>query len=377
MAGYEPAPYAPGMPIGTIRRRRGDRFYLDARPHGTVYSLGGVPFVGDEGRVVAEAVLAAIELAVSKGAAIDVALAPYLGSADRARVVASFDRWLDHQRSLVEAGERSHNTVREYARFRSEIEWWGDRSIHDVSYASIEDWHREVFIARGLSWKSRKNYLGIFRSFLGWLVRRGELAAVPLFPEIAAEEHVPSVLCPEDQAAVLEAIDDEHRGAFLVAGRMGLRPGEVRALDVSDIDRSGEVWWLNVSKAMQGPNIDAEVGPTKTRQTRRLPIPPEVKDWLAAHVDWTGRLTAQPLFTFRGHRLSEGWLRKNWKSAAKKVGLSSKLYEGTKHSAATQWLASGLAMERIQKYLGHRDIQSTAKYARVLDQDLLDFIRNR
>lgn len=365
------------MPIGTIRQRRADRFYIDARPHGKVYSLGGVPFIGDEGRIVAEAVLAAIELAVSKGSSIDIALSPYLGNADRSRVVASYARWLDHHRSLVEAGERSHNTVREYVRFEKEIGWWGDRCIQDVTFSAIEDWHRDAFMARGLSWKSRKNYMGIFSSFLGWLVRRGELAAVPLFPEIKSEEHIPSVLCPDDQAAVLGAIKEEHRGAFLVAGRMGLRPGEVRALDVADIDRSKEVWWLNVSKAIQGPSINAPVGPTKTRQSRRLPIPPEVQDWLADHVDWAGRLTAQPLFTFRGHRLSEGWLRKNWKSAAKRVGLASKLYEGTKHSAATQWLASGLAMERIQKYLGHRDIQSTAKYARVLDQDLLDFIRNR
>ena len=46
---------------------------------------------------------------------------PYLGSADRARVVPSYAEWLNHHRSLVEAGERSHNTVREYIRFESEI----------------------------------------------------------------------------------------------------------------------------------------------------------------------------------------------------------------------------------------------------------------
>jgi hypothetical protein len=67
------------MAIGTIRKRRANRVYIDARPHGTIYSLGGVPFIGGNGRIVASAVLDAIELAVSKGSAIDVALAPLLG----------------------------------------------------------------------------------------------------------------------------------------------------------------------------------------------------------------------------------------------------------------------------------------------------------
>ena len=65
-----------------------------------------------------------------------------------------------------------------------------------------------------------------------------------------------------------------------------------------------------------------------------------------------------------GHRLSNP-LREEWNRAAEKVSVRVKMYEGTKHTSATEALRGGRRREEIQKALGHRDRRSTERYAKL------------
>jgi len=51
------------------------------------------------------------------------------------------------------------------------------------------------------------------------------------------------------------------------------------------------------------------------------------------------------------------------------------LYEGTKHSFATDALLRGVPERSLQAYLGHADVRSTRRYARLSNQALIDVIR--
>jgi hypothetical protein len=44
-----------------------------------------------------------------------------------------------------------------------------------------------------------------------------------------------------------------------------------------------------------------------------------------------------------------------------------RMYEGTKHTSATEALRGGRRLEEIQHALGHRDRRSTERYARLPD----------
>ncbi len=44
-----------------------------------------------------------------------------------------------------------------------------------------------------------------------------------------------------------------------------------------------------------------------------------------------------------------------------------RMYEGTKHSSATAWLAQGSSLQMIQRMLGHADARSTERYAKLGD----------
>jgi len=58
-------------------------------------------------------------------------------------------------------------------------------------------------------------------------------------------------------------------------------------------------------------------------------------------------------------------------------GLEIGLYEGTKHSRATDLLRQGVSERVLQALLGHRDARSTRRYARLSDEALVDAIRPR
>jgi len=337
-----------------------------------------VVFEGESGRILAQGVADAIDLAVSKGVAAEDAVAVYVGTPRSLLVRHAYARWIAHLRVLQESGDRSKKTVDEYDRIgRTEIGWWGDRSVRDVSTASIEDWVGHLQ-SRGLQAKSRKNYTRALSACLGWLNYRDEIAAVPRFPEISSVDRLPTIVSPEDMDVILSRIEYRAQGPILIGARMGLRPGEIRALDVSDVERNADSGWrLHVSKAVQGPNSDDVIGPTKSRADRKLPIHPEVREWMEAHVDWKDRLLAKPLcLNGVGKRLAHGSLTKLWARARRGITTAG-LYEGTKHSFATEALRSGIPLERIQKFLGHADISSTLIYARIEAKDLEVFARPR
>ncbi len=89
--------------------------------------------------------------------------------------------WVEVKRREAEAGDRSPTYVRELERFAKPegyFSWWAGRSIHEIDYGMLEDW--SLWLAdRGLSPKTRRNVLGAFHSFLGWLRRRGDTRGVP------------------------------------------------------------------------------------------------------------------------------------------------------------------------------------------------------
>jgi hypothetical protein len=65
---------------------------------------------------------------------------------------------------------------------------------------------------------------------------------------------------------ILDAIAWERRGGLLIA-RLGIRPGEIRALDL-DASQQGR---LRVARAIHGPSAKTPTGPTKTRRPPGFP----------------------------------------------------------------------------------------------------------
>jgi len=57
------------------------------------------------------------------------------------------------------------------------------------------------------------------------------------------------------------------------------------------------------------------------------------------------------------------------------VGVKVSLYTGTKHTFATDAAARGVSERALQTFLGHADVRSTRRYARMADGALLEVLR--
>ena len=159
--------------LGKIRRRPDTgTFFLDFRPYGRLYRHRGIP-INNEG--TARRLLEQIRGKVAEGRHLDDVLAEYLPAEAKPNLVGvRVERWLEVKRREVDAGDRSPTYLRElvrYARPEGHFSWWVGCSIFEIDYGGLEDW--SLWLAdRGLSAKSRRNVLGAFRSFMGWLRRR-------------------------------------------------------------------------------------------------------------------------------------------------------------------------------------------------------------
>jgi site-specific recombinase XerC len=377
--------------LGRVRRRhgRGRRGWeIDlgkkTRPR-FLYSNRGMRFASED---AARATLDAIRDRYAKGETWQQAVDHFAPESSARNRVSTWARYyLDEQVERHRAGEISWNHRRELrraARPEGTWGWWWTRPLGDIATPALRQWAAWLARERGLGPKSRRNQIGYFRAFTTWLHEAEAIRAIPAFPKVPVPDHRPTLLGAATQARILDAIPWERRGAFLAACH-GVRPGEVRALDLTDFEHRDlpgrpNAPGLVVSKAKQGPNANAETRHTKTREAAWIPV----SDDLAAWIVWRlrQRTKESPVWRSRAlfpnpsaRRPERRWianaLREEWNRAAAKVRVRCRMYEGTKHSSVTRWLSQGGSLEFVQRMLRHRERRSTERYAKLTDAGLL------
>ena len=96
------------------------------------------------------------------------------------------------------------------------------------------------------------------------------------------------------------------------------------------------------------------------------------------HVERDARLRGEVLFPNprTGRRWAHKSLQRVWARALKEAQLPHvPLYEGTKHSFATDAIRRGVPERLLQKFLGHAHPESTRRYARLADAALVQVLR--
>ena len=297
---------------------------------------------------------------LQKGVPERIAVSPYLPR--EALLEGWVERWMEHLEGLVEAGQRSPTYVRRLRDFanadKGAFRHLYGRSIYSIGYGDLEDLVA-LLRASGVSGTTLVHIMNSLRTCLRWAAKRsGQSYQAPEFPELRRSGHEPSTLTLEQQDAVLGAIRDDQRGAFLAMADLMIRPGEARAANVDDYDV--RVRELRIVHAMKGEGLEAPRRDTKSRDRRLLIPTSRLAEWLETHVSAEARLRRTgPLFEFpasRGRddrRWSGSTLRHVWERACEQVELKIGLYNGTKHTTATWLRQSGLSIDEIGLALGH------------------------
>jgi len=94
--------------------------------------------------------------------------------------------------------------------------------------------------------------------------------------------------------------------------------------------------------------------------------------WLSEQaMDVLARCERRGRYVFDGRNA-----RKNFEAAVKKSGLLDFRWHDLRHTAATWARQAGTPVEVVQRILGHADIETTMRYAHVVDSEVQEAMRN-
>ncbi len=214
--------------------------------------------------------------------------------------------------------------------------------------------------------KAAQLMVSAMRSFLRFLFRYGETrrdlsTAVPTIPAWRLSE-VPKYIKLEEIELVLEACDRatavgrRNYSILLLIARLGLRAGEVVALELGDIN------WRTSEFTIRG----------KGQSCDRLPLPQSAGEALAIYLKndrpecSTRRVFVRTRAPYRGFKDSTT-VSTIVRRTVERSGLStpSKGAHLLRHSLATGMLRKGASMAEIGELLRHRSPNSTEIYAKV------------
>jgi integrase/recombinase XerC len=210
--------------------------------------------------------------------------------------------------------------------------------------------------------------LATIRSFYKFLLKKGHVTQNPLLeiqtpkvdkrlPHFLAVEEVEKLL-NAPQGTTFQSIRD--RAILEVLYSTGLRVSELTALNVSDIDTTGEI-------------IKAR---GKGRRERIMPIGRVALEAVRKYIEIRSTVPRinesdpDALFLNRfGDRLSSRSIRKILDKYIRLTGLNEKTSPHTlRHSFATHLLNRGANLRMVQELLGHKHLSTTQIYTHVTTQ---------
>lgn len=272
-------------------------------------------------------------------------------------LVTRFSDWMRKQRGT------SESTLVQYRRVVCRLLQQLGGEPHLYTAAQIR-----AFIlteSRGFSHSKAATAATAVRAFVRFLVVHQECLdglryAIPRLakwgkaslPRYLDSELVERVLDTCDASTALGSRD---RAVLLLLARLGLRAGDVASLRLDDFD------WPNGRFRVAG----------KSRQPEWLPLPQDVGDAILHYVE-TARPPLRSEWVFLSYCAPYGPMLRQQISATagraiRRSGVSAPSFGAHifRHSAATAWLRQGLSLQSIGALLRHREVDTTAVYAKV------------
>lgn len=273
------------------------------------------------------------------------------------KIVDDFDLWMRRHRGSAD---------RTLADYRREVTMF-ITSLQGVRWARLDAKTVRAFVIerRQVTTPARMLLLvRALRMFVRFLVAtsrcpshlEGSVPSVPhwrlaTLPRYLAAADVERVLAGRTAATAVGARD---RAVLLLLARLALRAGEVRQLQLSDLD------WIHARLRVVG----------KRRRPAWLPLPQEVGDAILAYLRVRPRCAVPEVFlcAVAPHRpLSATGVGGICQRAIDAIGLKSpnKGAHVFRHSVATTLIRHGAALDDVGRLLRHTSRESTAIYAKV------------
>jgi len=274
-------------------------------------------------------------------------------------LLGCYRHWLVEDRGLANRTvDRYEKTARRF--LGSRVPSAGSTGVDGLTGSDVTDFL--LVECSRLSVGSAKGRVAELRSLLRFLFVEGltKTALAVSVPPVAGwrDTALPATLTRADVEAIVAAVEQDgptgrrNLAIVLLLARLGLRAAEVAGLQLSDIDwRAGEL-------VVRG----------KGRRDERLPLPVDVGEAIASYLRHDRpETTSRAVFVTR----FAPWRALASQTVSKIVYYASGRLQPPvcahrlRHALATEMLASGAVLAEIGQLLRHRDLATTAVYAKV------------
>ena len=273
-------------------------------------------------------------------------------------LITGFRHWLEVHRGAAQP------TVKQYCRGASELLEVLGQDPHRWAPSQVRMFFLDRSGRHGAA--TAEKQVTAVRSFLRYLITQGRCRA-DLDRAVPALAHwrlatLPRCLSSEQVERLVTACEGESpgrvrdRAIILLLLRLGLRAGDVAAMRITDFE------WDAATLRVSG----------KGRYEVRLPLPQDVGDAVVRYLECRpGLARSSKLFVSNiapfGPFVSGDAVSSVVKRALTRAGVKApaKGAHLLRHTAATEMLRQGVALEQIGSVLRHRGVDTSAYYAKV------------
>lgn len=228
------------------------------------------------------------------------------------------------------------------SRLASMIELIGPKTpLAEISTDKLDD-AINVLVQRQIKNSTINKYLSSLHKVLDLAKDRKWLSEIPAFPWLDEEDGRIRWITNDEEVRLMRELPHDIGVLVRVAIATGMRRGELLGLQPEQVEEG----WVHLWE-------------TKTKTPRTIPI--------------NARTRADIMYLLDVGMPTEHVLRYQWERARVLLGLKDDpwfTFHVTRHTCATRLVQANVNLRIIQKWLGHKRIETTIRYAQVSDQML-------
>ncbi|WP_456479826.1 tyrosine-type recombinase/integrase [Nautilia sp.] len=252
---------------------------------------------------------------------------------------------------------------------------FGSYQINKISKGFIKQWIDERL--KEVSPVRMQKLLGILKAIFEIAIDYEHIKENPC-DRIKLPKHNPIrqmyPFSKEEVTLILNNADGWFQNYLAIAFMTGMRPGEIIALTIEDIDLKNKI--INVNKRIKKGEIDT---PKTKHSIRKVPIMDELIPYLKNQIETQKQKGLDLLFTTINNRMyyDSDKFHPFWYRLLDKCGIERRVMYNTRHTFALNAIRAGINILDVSQILGHKDSYETlSTYAKYIKNEHLKIKRN-
>jgi integrase len=222
----------------------------------------------------------------------------------------------------------------------------------DIDVRSVEA-YKALRMAKGISCWTMNNELKVLSCILKFGIENKYLEEIPRIRRVKIQKKSPRFLSVEEIGKVIAAAHPNSRAMLQLMIFTGLRKGEVRHLQWSDVDLGNRLLHVS-SKDTWGPKTESS--------TRTIPLCEPAVEALQMAWERAEKRSVKSSLVFPGRKGPLNDIRESLNGACKRAGVAHIRVHGLRHTFGSQMAMAGADPFAIMKAMGHTDIKTTMIY---------------